>query len=413
MPIEANLQEEPSRARNIRDAVLVYLLLFTSGTVVYIAASDKYLILVFLLALGAWFLFTDKTFSTRFALYLVTFTSFLFVIHLYTGGSLPITLVIGATMKLLLAYLVLVIVGDNFIESFIKTVVLLAAVSLFGFITDIFDLFDGVIRHLPRVEDRNGYEGFLYIYRGMGSSMGRNSSIFYEPGAYQAFLNTALFMLLFARTKLGVCRRWVYMSILLVALLTTVSTTGALIFGALFGLALIKSTIVSSNAKMLLVGALVIVITMFSEKFYYVIFDKIERYATIEDVTDSDERRSFGLLVDIEIFKRHIFGAGNRLYFKEFSQIGLIYEGETSSNGISSTFAIFGFPFALFYFGSFFTFFYKYFSGVVMKAVPLFMLLIFLISEGHYAFTPFSMMLIAAVFVFEKKETGESTEAIR
>ena len=243
MHIEASPQEGASQKRNIRDAVLVYLLLFTSGTVVYMEASEKYLILVFLMVLGTWFLVTEKKFSSGFALYLVVFTSFLFAIHLYTNGSLPITMVIGSAMELLLAYLVLVIVSENFIDSFIKVVVILAAVSLFGFLTDRFHLFDSVIRYLPKVDEggfRSGYEGFLYIYKGMGLRLARKSSIFYEPGAYQAFLNTALFMLFFAKTKLGVRRKWAYISILLVALLTTMSTTGALIFGAMFGLVLIS-----------------------------------------------------------------------------------------------------------------------------------------------------------------------------
>jgi hypothetical protein len=322
---------------------------------------------------------------------------------------------IGSAMELLLAYLVLTIVGNNFIESFIKTVVLLAAVSLFGFLTDRLHLFDGVIRHLPRVDEggpRAGYEGFLYIYKGMGLRLARNSSIFYEPGAYQAFLNTALFMLFFARTKLDVRRKWAYVSILLVALLTTVSTTAVLIFGAMFGLVLIKSTVVSGNVKMLMVGVLIIIVAVFSKEFHHVVFEKIQHYAETEDITDSDELRSFGLLVDIEIFKRHIFGVGYRKYTQEFSAIGLIQEGATSANGISSTLAIFGLPFALFYFGSLFAFFNKYFTGVLMKAAPFSMLLIFIISEGYYTLTPFCMSLIAAVFVFEKKETRASIEAI-
>lgn len=399
-----------STAPGVRDMFFVYLLLFTSGSVVYMGASDKYLVLVFLLVLGSWFLFTDKKISSGFVLYIVAFTSFLFVIHLYTGGSLPITMVIGATLELLLAYLILKIVGDKFVEAYIKTVVFLAGISLFGFLTDSLHLLDGVIRLLPRVDDggpRAGYEGFLYIYRSMGSSIGRNSSIFFEPGAYQVFLNSALFMLFFAGTRLSTLRKWVYVSILLAALLTTFSTTGAIIFGALFSLAMIKSEVISGQAKMALVGVLVTIIVVFATQFQAVIFDKMDKYLAIQDITDKYDRRSFDLLVDIEVFKRHIFGLGYQRYFQEFSAAGQIREGAASSNGISSTFAIYGLPFSLFLFGSYFAFFRKYFSGFLMQVVPFLMFLVFLFSEGYYTLTPFCFALIAAIFVFENKTADE------
>jgi hypothetical protein len=403
-------QERQSMATSARDMLFVYLLLFTSGSVVYMGASERYLVLVFLLVLGSWFLFSDRKISSRFVLYVIFFTSFLFVIHLYTGGSLPVTMVISATMELLLAYLILKMVGDKFVGSYIKTVVFLAAISLFGFLTDSFHLFDSVIRLLPRVDEsgpRAGYEGFLYIYRSMGTSLGRNASIFFEPGAYQAFLNSALFMLFFATAGLSTLRRWVYVSILLAALLTTFSTTGAIIFCALFGLAMIKSEVISGQEKTALIGVLVIITAVFTAQFRAVILDKIDNYIDIEDVTDSSERRSFDLLVDLEIFKRHVFGVGYQEYFQEFGAIGQIHSGSSSSNGLSSTFAIYGLPFALFLFGSYFAFFRKYFSGFLMQVVPFLMFLVFLFSEVYYVLTPFCFALIAAIFVYENKTTDE------
>ncbi|MFV1977035.1 MAG: hypothetical protein ACC651_14935 [Candidatus Scalindua sp.] len=414
--MEINQQESVTRAGSLRDAVFVYLLLFTSGSVVYMGAAQKYLVLVFLLVLGSWFLFSDRKINSGFALYVIIFTSFLFIIHLYTDGSLPLPMVIGTTMELLLAYLILKLVGDNFVESYIKVVVFLAAVSLFGFLTDSFLLFDGVIRRLPHVDEggpRAGYEGLLYLYRGMGASIGRNASIFFEPGAYQMFLNTALLMLFFVPIRLSSLRRWVYVSVLLVALLTTFSTTGVLIFGTLFGLVIFKSDVISSHGKMALVGVLVIVVAVFTAQFEEVILEKIDKYLAIEDITDTQDRRSFDLLVDLEIFKRNIFGAGHQRYSQEFGAIGKIAEGNSSSNGVSATFAIYGLPFSLFLFGSYFVFFKKYFTGFLMQVVPFFLFLIFLFSEGYFTFTPFSMALIAAIFAFNSTEGGVIKERER
>jgi len=404
--MEIDTHENFTRARNIRDAVLVYLLLFTSGSVVYMGASEKYLTLLFLLVVGYWLKVSDRKIDAGFVLYVIAFASFLLLIHLYTGGSLSIATVIGSTMELVLAYLVLRLVGGNFINSYLKVVVFLASFSLFGFLTDSFYLFDEVIRLLPSVDPsgpRSGYEGFLYVYRGMGLSSERNASIFYEPGAYQVFLNAALFMLFFAHTEIQSARKWIYALILVAALLTTKSTTGAIIFAALLFLVMIKSKLVSTNAKIALVSVLVLVVAIFAAQFRYVIIEKIEHYAAIQDITDSTDRRSFDMLVDIEIFKRHIFGVGHRQYFREFGAIGQISEGAVSSNGLSSTIAIYGLPFALFLFGSYFAFFMKYFTGVLMRVVPYFMLLLFLVGEGYYTFTPYSMALIAAIYAFKKQ----------
>lgn len=405
MRSEVSRLERVSRARSIRDAVFVYLILFTSGSVLYMQASNKYLILVFLVVLASWFLLSDRRVDPGFVLYLIIFASFLLLIHFYTGGSLKLVSVIGTTMELLLAYLILKIVGANILESYINTVVFLAIVSIFGYLTDSFLLFEGVIRQLPPVGDI-GYEGVLYVYRNWGEAAQRvrNKSIFYEPGAYQFFVNTGLFILVFARTGFSSVRKWIYASILLVTLLTTFSTTGFLIFGVLSGLVLMKSESISASGKAALVGILVIVIIIFSARFQYIIFDKIGEFLAIQDVTDSRDRRSFDMIVDLEIAKRHFLGLGHEKYFKEFSGIGLIQEGAASSNGITSALAIYGLPFFLFLFASYFAFFNKYFTGFFMKAVPFFMLLLFIFSEAYYTLTPFCLALIAAIFACERME---------
>ncbi len=416
MNMGTNTKQDFTRARNIRDAVLIYVLLFTSGSVVYMGASESYLMLAFLLVAGYWIKASERKIDAGFVLYATIFASFLLVIHLYTGGSLSIGSVIGSTMELVLAYFVLQLVGDNFVSSYVRTVVFLAAFSLFGFLTDSLHLFDGLIRLLPHVEassNRSGYGGILYIYRGMGMKLDRNASIFYEPGAYQVFLNTALFMLFLANTKIITARKWVYALILMIALITTQSTTGAIIFFALLGLVMIKSKLISANAKIGLISALVVVVAIFAAQFRYVIIEKIEHYADIQDITDSSNRRSFDMMVDLEVFKRNIFGVGHGQYFREFGAIGQVREGGGSSNGISSTFAIYGFPFTLFLFGSYFAFFYKKFTGVLMTVVPFFMLLLFLFGEGYYTITPFCMTLIAAIFVFKNKTKEESIEYSR
>jgi hypothetical protein len=397
--MDTSVDQQASSQNNetLRNVFLVSLLLFTSGTEVYMQSATKYLLFVFLVVVVMWVLFSDRKINNGFALYAIFFTLFLFIIHIYTNGSLSIVSMVGTVIELLVAYFILALVKSSFIITYIKTITVLAAISLAGYAIDVLHLFDGVIRHLPRLGDGNLYNGILYVFQPHGA--GRNASIFFEPGAYQAFLNAALFMLFFCDIKIKQTTYWLFVSILLAALLTTFSTTGVLIFGALFFLFIAKSNVVSWRAKLVLMGLLSSIVIAFATQFRYVIIEKIEKFSEIEDVTDSSDRRSFDLLVDLEVFKRHIFGAGHKQYYQEFGAVGHIQEGAASSNGISSTLAIYGLPFAIFIFGSFYAMFKSKYSGVLMILVPFSMLVMFLFSEGYYTLTPISMSLIAAIFV--------------
>jgi len=386
------------------DALLVYLLLFVSGSHLFKMASDKVLILIFLFLFLSWAFFTDRKINIRFILYLVIFTGFLLIINLYTSGSLSLLSIIGTIIKLLVAYFILKIVGTKFPETYIHVVVVLALFSLFGYFTDTFSLFDGLIRRLPPVGDI-GYEGFLYVYRFKGH-IDRNSSIFFEPGAYQIFPNTALFFLLFVKTHFTPKRKYLYILILLVTLFTTFSTTGYLIFAVMFGLFVFKSDVLSASGKAALVGLFFVALLAFSAQFHSVIFDKIDSFLAIQHLTDKSDRRSFDLLIDLEIIKKHIFGVGYERYFREFGATGLLGEGNASSNGISKLFAVYGLPFGLFLLASYYWALNRLLDGFIMTASSFMMLLVFLIGESYYVFSPFCLAIIAAPFVY--KPMGES-----
>lgn len=393
-------EEVVSWTKRLRDVILVYGLLFVSGSHIYNQSQNEFLISMFVFSVLAWFVFSDRKINDRFVFYVCIFTGFLLLIHLYTDKSLSFLSVLGTSMKLLIAYFILKTVGKNFLEVYIKVVVFLAVISLFGYLSDRFLLFDGVITQLPRVGEL-GYEGIFYLFR-FQEHIDRNNSIFFEPGAYQILLNAALFMLFFARTKFSPRRKWVYILILSVTLLTTFSTTGFMIFGALVSLVMVKSSVISNKGKLILIGMVVLAVVVFSVQFQSVMIEKINDYMKIEEVVDSRNMRSFDILVDLEVFKKHIFGAGYEKYLEEVSAIGLVEEKHGSSNGVTRTFAIYGLPFSLFLFTSYYWFFRKFFRGMLLRVVPFGMLLIFLFSESYYVFTPFSMAIISAIFVYDR-----------
>lgn len=397
-----------TRQESYMNMLMVYLLLFVSGSHRFMQAPNKFLIIVFIISVLVWILFTERRINDRFVLYAVIFSGFLLIINLYTGGSLSLFSVMSTTIKLTLAYLVLNIVGRNFVDTYVTIIVLLAGVSLFGYFSDTFSMFGALINKLPKVGDL-GYEGFLYLFR-YQHQIGRNSSIFFEPGAYQVFLNTALFMLFFARTKFSVNRWRVYVLILLTALLTTFSTTGYLIFAVVLGLVLVKSAVISTSGKLTIIGLILTAIVLLSTQFQHVILEKMGDYLDVGDITDRSNLRSFDALVDMEIFNKHVFGVGFNEYTKMVSSIGLIAEGQTSSNGITRTLAIYGLPFSLFLFGSYF-FALRRLLGKGLESIAAFMMLaMFLVGESYFVFSPFCLAIIAAAFLYHGLEAGGEGE---
>jgi O-antigen ligase len=378
-------------------------MIFASGSLRFLQAPDKYLILVFVISVLVWLVFTDKRLNQGFLLYTVIFSGFLFIISIYTEGSLSLFSVINTTLKLIVAYLVLSVVGRRFVDTYISLIVLLAMASLFGYFTDILNLFGGLLSMLPVVSKvGTGHDGILYIFK-YQHHIDRNNSIFFEPGAYQIFLNAAIFMLFFAKTEISKERRWIYLMILLMALLTTFSTTGFLILSIIVLLVLVKSKMISIAGKLKLVGVLLATALVFSVQLQYVLFEKIENYLAAEELTDSRNLRSFDALVDMEIFKRHVFGVGYNEYTRLVSTIGLIREGQTSSNGITKTLAIYGLPFALFLFASYYFSIQKLLGIGLLSISAFLMLLMFFVGESYYVFSPFCLAIVSAAFVYSNQ----------
>ncbi len=399
---DINRPEQPEKQRAVINVLLVYLLIYLSGSWRYNLLQDPQLVAGFLLAMVAWLMFSDRKFSEAFLLYVAVFTGLLLALSLYTGGSLTLTSAISSAMKMVIAYLIIRTVREKFVETYVNVIVFLAVVSLFGYMTDRFNLFDGIIRSLPRVSNL-GFEGLLYVYR-FPWHIERNNSIFFEPGAYQAFLNAALFVLFFL--KLGFSRRktLTYIVILLATLVTTFSTTGFIIFLAMFPAVLYKSQLLTTKGKLKLVGAGVVVVMVFSAQFYTTFLVKINDYlnANEYEFTYSAQARSAGTKTDIKVFKQHPFGLGQRDYARVYSEVGRVdlEKKGTSPNGVTKIFAIYGLPFALFIFGSYFWALKKLLRENLLVIVAYVMFLLFLAGESYYMASPVTFALIASAFIY-------------
>ena len=395
--------------------LLVYLLLFLSGSWRYMQASNKYLILGFFAAFIAWLLFSDRRFSDRFLLYIIFFIGLYLSLSLYTGGGITLPSIAAAFMKMMIAYLILKTIGSKFSETYIKLVVFLAVISLFGYLSDRFNLFEALVTKLPRGGDistgNTGYEGIFYLFR-FPWHITRNNSIFYEPGAYQAFLNAALFLIFFTKTTFERREKWIYIAILVITLITTYSTTGFLIFLAMFPLFLYKSDIFSFSNKALIIGAASIVVVAFSAQFYSTFVVKIDQYLSAgeHELGTSALERGSDVIADMQIFKKHIFGLGYDQYQEEFDRVGRRKVEGGSTNGVTKTLAMMGLPFSLFIFGSYLWAFKRLLGDLLLTTLAFSMFLLFLAGESYYMATPITYAIIAAAFVFYRGSAEDRSE---
>ena len=396
-----------SRQRHLLNIMLVYFLIFASGSLRYNQSDDKYLVIGLLAAFIVWLIYTDRKISGSFLIYCITFSGFLFSLSIYTDGSLTLASVISTTMKLMMAYLIIKTVGDRFTRTYVDVVVFLAVISLLGYFSDVVHLFDGLVHKLPVIRGR-GYDGVFYIFRDTFHPY-RNQSIFFEPGAYQAFLNAALFIMFFASPNIGRKRQWFYIIVLIAALITAFSTTGFMIFLCLFALFLYRSDITSFYGKLILVGLAMVIVIVFSAQFYTRFVEKIDDYlaANEYDFSWSANTRSSQLKADIRVIKKHIFGLGQRKYLEEFRDAGRTADNKGSSNGVTRIVAVYGLPFGVFIFGSYYWALRKLIVDPLLASAAFIMFLMFLGGESYYISTPYSFSIIAGAFVIASLKNKE------
>ncbi len=392
-----------SKQRVRINLLLVYMLIFVSGSWRYSLHQDAYLVLAFVISLVSWFTLTDRKLRDSFVLYVVVFSGILLSLSLYTGGSLSLTSVISATLKLTMAYFIVRTVGKSFIDNFITVISILAAFSLFGYFVDTFHLADGIVRLLPRSGEM-GREGFLYLYD-FSWHIDRNNSIFYEPGAYQIFLNAAMFMLLFVKTDFSSQTKWRLLALLVTALVTTFSTTAFLMFSVMFVLFLVRSEILNASGKFKVILMATVVISVFSVQFYATLVEKVSDYLSANeyDFGYSAQTRSSHAKTDLKLFRRHVFGLGHNEYKKEFIIAGRADEEQQSSNGVTKMLAMYGLPFSIFIFGSYYWAFKRLLEDNLLSVTAFLLLMLFIASQSFFMFSPVCFAVIASAFVISPR----------
>lgn len=223
--------------------------------------------------------------------------------------------------------------GDRFINYFISIMRLIALVSLAGFA---FHLAIENSKSFPFIMTGNGtipFKALFFTNIRYGVPINRNFGPFWEPGAYQIYLNWALFYTLNKRNKINI------LDVLLfsVTILTTKSTAGIIILGLVFICFCLKKerrkSIKKTNYKIIIIvlGIIGFFFIVNNSHLMLVLFDKITSFfidrSTMNSRNVSTYTRIYGIIADIDIIKRYpLFGIGS----------GSIKQAIMNSHGLTS-----------------------------------------------------------------------------
>ena len=296
----------------------IYMLIILSCGILFKGDFVPSLVNILLwILLGASLFFKIKSFNLKNALiplFVCFFFSLLFIVR-----AEDVVSNFKVLFSLLVAVLfVLAYQKEEIINSFIRVVSFLAIISIPLFI--IYSLYPS-FPSLFIIADSYGHiykTWFTFAYI-VGSN--RNGSIFWEPGAFQTFINLAL---LFEISKSK--QRFGFVAVLSIALITTFSTTGYIAYAMIMALFVVKKVFYEKGKHRLVIPLIIVLFTIlllfvFKDSIFTddqnSVFGKIftffeyKEYTNTRGITTSASTRYFSLIKPLEEFvKSPIFGIG-------------------------------------------------------------------------------------------------------
>lgn len=217
-------------AKNAFLYVFVLWMLYVSDSMLFALNNNRTLMSYagnFLVCVGmilAFFLLIRRSLEIEFLGLLFVF-AFLIISGVANSGSIKIAIKRVAT--LCLGFFVAKKVNTNkLIDVFCNIMVLIAVVSLVGYsFPNVFTSIGFLPRIVTSTREMESVSLFFTNIPIDEWKQDRNWGPFWEPGAYQAFLNIALIFTMFFRSK-RIKHWWIHAIILIVAVVTTLSTTG-------------------------------------------------------------------------------------------------------------------------------------------------------------------------------------------
>lgn len=355
----------------IKQYFLLVVFMMIHGNRVLTLYNDYILIGVLLIGLAT-IVTRISVFGEKNILFLGVLTVCMFMVFVYTSGSLMISTILMLLSRFVIAFVAFGIDRENFVARFVRLVYLLACVSLVGLVITQ-TVPEILTSFLPKyvyyyispwsgqAVARPTYYALIFQFRADGD-ISRNIGMFNEPGLYQIVLNTAIYFLLFHKNKCFFSDRKYkrYLMVLVVTLITAQSATG------LIGFSIICMGYVFAENKEYKWKTLLAFIFIVSALIIYLYFSGTDSwlYRTVLNKLFSEDgsinlmgstgkSRIVSMIADIQVFLHNPFGNGTQYY--ESVWRSYLIEGLPDSSspvGMTSSLAVYGiFPvFAIWFF---------------------------------------------------------------
>lgn len=297
---------------------------------------------------------------------------------------------------------------DEFKDSYIRVMYVIALISLVGF---------SVCLAIPAVEKVfyvHSSSGIDYTYwiifvkkiASIHLATPRNYGMFWEPGAYQTFLNLALLLEIF-NEKSSFKRIFVF----IIAILTTLSTTGYLAMAVILLLPVVKKKVVNKKIRNIIISIIICItlVVLISPDFLNIVFGKVNglflnKGELSQNISGSAKIRYYSLIKPIEVFiENPFFGVGYKGVIEKTWDF--VYGMPTCT--FINWFAMYGFFYGVVMFAGLIRFAIKisHYNRIAF-AFSLLGLLIVMISE-NYVNAPIFFILVFYGFSFDKMSIWE------
>lgn len=403
--------------KNIMEYIIVSICIFCSGAVAY-QNNHKIILLISIILMLLLLIITlkkeKKTLKINVNIIafiiLYTITSIYHMMNTNTNffGEM------GVLAQFILCILICMLMSSTeFTNKYNKIVYFLGITSVIMYIIPIFlPKFNSLF---PIIQDYVGSKfnnAGIYCYPAyIIKHYYRNQSIFWEPGAFQAFLNIALFIELYIKKDQNKKHIFIY----IITILTTKSTTGYIILMLLIVTKIIQMIKLDKKhlKTMLLIsiGLIPIMIPLIGTII-------IKKFLPSSETYISFLRRYYDVVVDFKIIFENIgnflFGLGEEKYIYVFSNllnnvgIGTFSATSSSSNSITAFIAQHGIlsmvPIGIIYLKGIFSV-----NRVTTKVIFFFMIFIILITE-NFIMAPVFLALMIKISEYLKSEEEKINE---
>lgn len=383
----------------------IYILILMTSSLIYPEYMEIFFLINIFISIIIFIkyrLFINKNDMT-FIFILSTILIFLFW---YTNGGISIQSIINTITTIFFTSLYFKFNREDFINKYINIISVIAIISIIGYISDITNTLNIIIDKLPSLINSNPIlgnpkGGLIYVFRNI-NKINQNCGFCYEPGKYQFFINLAIYFILFCRNTVKM-RKFKF-TILLITLATTMSTTGLLMGIVIVILSIFKKNIFISKRYILVMFMIVccICLIFFYERINLTLFQKLNfDFRTFTFEYGSGNTRINDIKLDLEIFSMNIWGNG-WVYYKDYwsaKQYGnYLYTTGSSSNSLTSMFAVYGIIFSIYINYKYIHSFFRKSNDMLMVSILIFMYLYQNLSQS------FSLMPMMIIFILSNNE---------